>query len=54
MQIFIRGAAKLLAFNAENDDTIQDVYVSIHHPEVVWNNFNLIGICCARIWLCYE
>jgi hypothetical protein len=27
MQIFIRGAAKLLAFNVENDDTIQDVYV---------------------------
>lgn len=27
MQIFIRGGANVLAFNTENDDTIQDVYV---------------------------
>jgi hypothetical protein len=33
MQIFIRNAAKLLALNVENDDTIQDVYVSFNHLE---------------------
>ncbi|CAF2977982.1 unnamed protein product [Rotaria sp. Silwood2] len=26
MQIFVRGTAKLLAFDVEKDDTIQDVY----------------------------
>ncbi len=33
MQIFIRGTAKLLAFNVENDDTVQDVYVSFDYLE---------------------
>jgi hypothetical protein len=31
MQIFIRGAAKLLAFDVENDDTVENVYVSFNH-----------------------
>ncbi len=38
MQIFIRGAAKLLAFNVENDDTVQDVYVSFVNLETFVNN----------------
>jgi hypothetical protein len=38
MQIFIRGAAKLLAFDVENDDTIQDVYVSFNIIEWYLNN----------------
>jgi len=29
MQIFVRGAAKLLAMNVETDDTIQDINVNI-------------------------
>jgi hypothetical protein len=33
MQIFIRGGAKVLAFDVEKDDTIQDVYVSVDRIE---------------------
>jgi hypothetical protein len=41
MQIFIRGTAKLLAFNVENDDTVQDVYVSFVCLETCLNNLDM-------------